>query len=195
MGGADFGFNAGTGSAISLQGHRGAECGKRLGCPSAGRIEPAPLGFKQQTSQGRRARPVQARRPQASREAFNASLKRFHIWTHRRRRRDRDFRQAPSSLPSSSASPSISSEPRKTTTLHTCRKAAAANKTPSPPPSPHDPVDWISPGPAPCARLASGATHRYMLPTLRQHRSHRLAAQDVALSRRKQGFESPWERQ
>jgi hypothetical protein len=28
-----------------------------------------------------------------------------------------------------------------------------------------------------------------------QHRSHRLAAQDVALSRRKQGFESPWERQ
>ncbi len=26
-------------------------------------------------------------------------------------------------------------------------------------------------------------------------RSHRLAAQDVALSRRKPGFESPWERQ
>src|SRR5277367_598760 len=29
----------------------------------------------------------------------------------------------------------------------------------------------------------------------RQRRSHRLAVQDVALSRRKQGFESPWERQ
>ena len=41
--------------------------------------------------------------------------------------------------------------------------------------------------------LAFAAARRYSSASVRC--SHRLAAQDVALSRRKQGFESPWERQ
>ena len=47
--------------------------------------------------------------------------------------------------------------------------------------------------PTPSGRLAIAPASRYSLrPPVR---SHRLAVQDVALSRRKQGFDSPWERQ
>ena len=46
------------------------------------------------------------------------------------------------------------------------------------------------------ARLAYPLERRYTIAfPPRRRRSHRLAVQDVALSRRKQGFESPWERQ
>jgi hypothetical protein len=47
--------------------------------------------------------------------------------------------------------------------------------------------------PTPARRLAIAPASRYSLTAL--VRSHRLAVQDVALSRRKQGFDSPWERQ
>ncbi len=48
----------------------------------------------------------------------------------------------------------------------------------------------------PSARLAFPPSRRYRsAPDRRLPRSHRLAVQDVALSRRKLGFDSPWERQ